>query len=330
MRYKGGRISATPPTTSTSAASGSWALQSAMQSVAAVAWPRSPAAPTIGTATASGSNAATVTFTAPTDAGTGAVTYTAKSSPSSITGTGTSPITVSGLTASTSYTFTVLGTTPGGTGPSSSASNSITTDANGFIGLLGGGSSSVWPNAIAQDSSGNSYICASTYNNSTTYVDILTAKFNSSGSLLWQATLGGGSADSYGRGVTVDASGNVYSVGYYYNNRWVIVKYNSSGTLQWQTTLSPGTFGYSAYSVAVDSSGNVYVCGNVGTQSNIAILKLDSSGASVWQKQLTGYTGYGQGIELDSSNNIYVVGYYTGSSVQEILIAKYNNSGTLQ
>jgi hypothetical protein len=82
--------------------------------------------------------------------------------------------------------------------------------------------------------------------------------------------------------------------------------------------------------VAVDSSGNVYVCGNVGTQSNIAILKLDSSGASVWQKQLTGYTGYGQGIELDSSNNIYVVGYYTGSSVQEILIAKYNNSGTLQ
>jgi hypothetical protein len=40
MRYKGGVISATPPTTSTTSASGSWTLQQQMQATAAGNWPR--------------------------------------------------------------------------------------------------------------------------------------------------------------------------------------------------------------------------------------------------------------------------------------------------
>jgi len=49
------------------------------------------------------------------------------SSPGSITGTATSsPITVSGLTNNTAYTFTVAGVNGTGTGPYSSASNSAT------------------------------------------------------------------------------------------------------------------------------------------------------------------------------------------------------------
>jgi hypothetical protein len=87
-----------------------------------------PGAPTIGTATA-GDTSATVAYTAPAwpGKGSGAVTYTATSSPGSFTGTGSSPITVSGLTNGTAYTFTVKATTSYGvTGPSSAASNSIT------------------------------------------------------------------------------------------------------------------------------------------------------------------------------------------------------------
>ena len=126
-RYKGGVISATAPTTSTSTATGVWTQQSLAQAVSAGTWPRSPGAPTIGTATATGQTTATVAYTAPTDAGTGSVTYTATSTPGSLTGTGASPITVSGLTSATAYTFTVKGATPGGAGPASAASNSITT-----------------------------------------------------------------------------------------------------------------------------------------------------------------------------------------------------------
>ena len=67
-----------------------------------------PGVPTIGTATA-GNTQATVAFTAPTYTGKGGVvTYRAVSSPGSIEATSTSsPITVTGLSNGTAYTFTV-------------------------------------------------------------------------------------------------------------------------------------------------------------------------------------------------------------------------------
>jgi alpha-tubulin suppressor-like RCC1 family protein len=103
-----------------------------------------PNAPTIGTVTASTAASVTVPFTAPTNNGGSAITsYTATSSPGGLTGTlnqaGSGSITVSGLTTSTAYTFTVTATNGIGTSSASSASNSIT------IGALVSGSLYVWP-----------------------------------------------------------------------------------------------------------------------------------------------------------------------------------------
>ena len=86
-----------------------------------------PDAPTIGTATG-GLGQASVAFTAPTDNGGATISfYTITSSPGFITGSGSSsPITVTGLTGGTSYTFTVTATNANGTSVSSSASNSVT------------------------------------------------------------------------------------------------------------------------------------------------------------------------------------------------------------
>lgn len=84
-----------------------------------------PGIPTIGTATA-GPESATVEFTANVLGG-AATTFTALSNPGSITGTGSSsPVTVEGLTADTSYTFTVRGSNSTGTGEYSGVSNSVT------------------------------------------------------------------------------------------------------------------------------------------------------------------------------------------------------------
>jgi hypothetical protein len=90
-----------------------------------------PGAPTSVSATATGQSTATVSFTAPTSNGGSAITsYTVTSSPGGVTATGsTSPISVTGLNASTAYTFTVTASNAATTSIASAASTSVTTSA---------------------------------------------------------------------------------------------------------------------------------------------------------------------------------------------------------
>lgn len=100
-------------------------------------------APTVGTATG-GDAQASVAFTAPGNVGGSAITaYYAVSNPSQITATAaSSPITVTGLTNGTAYTFTVWALNSYGPSPYSGASNSVT-PALLQRGVFGGGSSNV-------------------------------------------------------------------------------------------------------------------------------------------------------------------------------------------
>ncbi|MCM2468426.1 putative Ig domain-containing protein [Agrobacterium vitis] len=115
-------ISATDANSATSSASYSLAVAAGL-----------PGAPTIGTATA-GNSQATVSFTAPASNGGAAITsYTVTASPGGATASGSaSPITVSGLTNGTAYTFTVTATNSVGTGAASAATTSVTPTAPTF------------------------------------------------------------------------------------------------------------------------------------------------------------------------------------------------------
>ena len=91
-----------------------------------------PDAPTVGTATSTGSNTATVSFTAPTYTGTSTITsYRIVSSPAGGSGNlsqaGSGTINVTGLTDATTYTFTVIATNASGDSLASASSNSIFT-----------------------------------------------------------------------------------------------------------------------------------------------------------------------------------------------------------
>lgn len=108
---------------------GLWTSRQQMQARGGNVWPSVPGAPTSPVATA-GNASASVAFVAPADTGypAGAIIgYRVTSSPGGFTGTGaTSPVTVTGLTNGTAYTFTVAAQNVNGYGPESVASNSVT------------------------------------------------------------------------------------------------------------------------------------------------------------------------------------------------------------
>jgi RHS repeat-associated protein len=154
---------------------------------------------------------------------------------------------------------------------------------------------------VATDSAGNTYVTGSfagTSNFSPTpssipaltsngQTDIFVAKYSPSGGLLWAENFGGPTADQ-GKGITLDASGNVYV----------------TGSFSGQVTFSPGA-----------------VLTSLGP-ANTFVLKLNSSGAFQWVQQIQGVASQAQGatsnagagIVGDSLNHVDVVGTFTGSA----------------
>ena len=193
---------------------------------------------------------------------------------------------------------------------------------------------------IGIDASSNVYVAGFTISQGAGSYDVLIAKYNSSGTIQWQRTLGGTNAD-IGQGITVDASGNVYVTGYTFSQGAgsadvLIAKYDTDGTIQWQRCLGGADIDI-GYGIAVDDSGNVYVAGYTTSQTagldDVLIVKYNASGTIQWQRRLGGASvDMGYGISVDSSGNVYVTGYTQSqtSGVQDVLVAKYNTSGVIQ
>ncbi len=213
---------------------------------------------------------------------------------------------------------------------------------------------------VTVDSSDNIYVTGFTEgaldnNTNNGDKDIFLVKYNSVGVHQWTQQLGSSSYDS-GIGVTVDSSDNIYITGKTLggldnntssgNSDIFLSKYNSSGSYQWTQQLGTASSEI-GYGVTVDSSNNIYVTGyTVGDIDNNTssgskdhfLVKYNSSGSYQWTQQLgTSLEDYGLGVELDSSDNIYVTGYTSGgldnnsnSGSRDYFLAKYNSSGAYQ
>jgi len=200
-----------------------------------------------------------------------------------------------------------------------------------------GGSDYDDADAVAVDSSDNVYVLGNTGSSGAGSRDFLLAKYNSSGTIQWQRTLGGSDND-FGFGIATDSSNNVYVFGYSgagFTDA-LLAKYNSSGTIQWQRTLGGGN-SERGWAVAVDSSDNLYIVGSTrsagGPDDDLLIAKYNSSGTIQWQRILGGASSdEGKAITLDSSDNVYVSGKAdsAGAGSADLLVAKYNSSGTIQ
>ena len=120
-------------------------------------------------------------------------------------------------------------------------------------------------------------------------------KFNSSGTLVWDRTIGGTAGDNFysvietGDGGFV-ASGNTNSDGAGGTDGF-LVKVNSSGTLVWDRTIG-GTSGDYFRSSIETSDGGIVVAGYTMSDGAGAydgfLVKVNSSGTLVWDKTIGG------------------------------------------
>ena len=144
---------------------------------------------------------------------------------------------------------------------------------------------------------------------------------------------------SIGYGIDFDSSDNIYIFGRNSPEDWsdknsLVAKFNYEGENQWLRTIDTGVDDNFAQGGVVDSSdGSLYVTGSsnltsTNTYKSALTVKLDTDGALLWSRALTGTdSGSSSRMALDSSGNVYIVGTTQTNST---LLAKYNSSGTLQ
>ncbi|MDP1802627.1 MAG: SBBP repeat-containing protein [Bacteroidota bacterium] len=222
-----------------------------------------------------------------------------------------------------------------------------------------GGSFSEQGNSIIHDASGNVYTIGSfvgvvdfdpgagTYTLSSliTSYDIFISKLDAAGNFIWAKQLGG-TGNDYGYSICLDASGNIYTTGYFFgtsdfdpgaatynltsagSNDIFVSKLDASGNFIWAKKLG-GTGNDQGEGIIVDASSNVYTTGyfentpdfdpGISTYTlssfgngDIFVSKLDASGNFVWAKKMGGSGNeLGNSIKLDASGNVYTTGVFT-------------------
>lgn len=195
------------------------------------------------------------------------------------------------------------------------------------------------------------------------YDDVFIYKSDTAGHFIWAKGFGGASYD-FGRGITIDASGNVITTGSFnsivdfdpgngvYNitqsgiagSDIFISKVDSAGNFIWAKQFGGVGEGFGA-AISTDNLGNIYASGHFdgvtdfnpgagvlnftasGTSKDIYILKLSAAGNLGWARQVGG-TGndYSRGIAADNLGNVFYTGFFYGTVDFDPGVGIYNLS----
>ncbi|HRO42737.1 MAG TPA: T9SS type A sorting domain-containing protein [Flavipsychrobacter sp.] len=148
--------------------------------------------------------------------------------------------------------------------------------------------------------------------------------------------------EDQGRDVAVDGNGNIYTTGYFKGvltldtftlvskgkSDIFIMKHNAVGDFQWVKSIG-GFQEDESYAIAGDGDNSVYICGyftdslqySGGTAyskglRDILYVKYDSTGSLIWLKTAgTPYWDVAWDIDIDSADNVYIVGDFSTSNV---------------
>jgi hypothetical protein len=180
---------------------------------------------------------------------------------------------------------------------------------------------------VAVDSAGNVYVTGS----DGAYATI---KYDAQGVEQWVARYLGPDTQAAARAIALDASCNVYVLGYSFAlttlSDYTTVKYDSSGVELWVVRYDgPNSLSDYAYALAIDNLSNVCVTGY--SEGDYATVKYDSAGVHQWTAR---YNGPSSGpdaayaIAVDVLGNIYVTGNSRGSGTGiDYATIKYSPTG---
>jgi hypothetical protein len=170
--------------------------------------------------------------------------------------------------------------------------------------------------------------------------DMFVVKLNSAGVFQWSKRYGAANFDA-GRGVAVDANGNIFLTGEFsgavdfgggvltgQSQDVLVVKLDPTGAHLWSKRIGGATVDVGRY-IAVDKSGSLAFTGefsgtvdfggggltSTGGQDAF-VAKLDSNGNFLWARRVGGAVDdVSWGIAFDPTGNVLVTGYYNGTTI---------------
>lgn len=163
--------------------------------------------------------------------------------------------------------------------------------------------------------------------------DIYLAKFNSSGSMLWEQTWGTNFTDELNQLcydsndsilLVIDSGiGWVSDADQFYPYNVSILKYANSGEIMWFRMLNFSKL-HRVDSISLDLNDSLLVAGSEynNSVSKDFLLKLNKSGKTIWKRDINASYPI---LKTDSENNIYVFGRDFN---ENSCLIKYNSSGS--
>ena len=184
------------------------------------------------------------------------------------------------------------------------------------------------------DSSGNVYITGRTTSSPLADTYTLIVKYDTSGNIQWQRTLGVATGIDRGESIVTDSAGNSYIGVDTSQGDVAIAKYNSAGVLQWQRQYSDAN---TIYGLALDNSDGLYAISRDDSDADRGVLfKVNTTAGTLqWARFLADTNSgdrvrFGEVVVSSGTQTIFIIGWWdrSGGADRQFLLSALRMDGS--